>query len=155
MSQTAPTLPPVTFVSDNDLMWCSRHINTNLSSLAGYLGFSHENLQQIEHDFREVETQAYWVLKKWLTENQPINARQYLHDKLQILGFYEAAERYYCLLNIYILNENIINFVFSLVNPEQSLPSRGFIPPSKEPNKCSIMWLYGLIYLLSATNFHI
>ena len=86
----------MTFVSDNDLMRCSRHINTNLSCLAGYLGFSHANLQQIEYDYREVETQAYWVLKKWLTENQPINARQYLHDKLQILGFSEAAERYHC-----------------------------------------------------------
>ena len=81
-------------------MRCSRHINTNLSSLAGYLGISRANLQQIEHDFREVETQAYWVLKKWLTENQPINARQYLHDRLQILGLSEAAERYHCFLNI-------------------------------------------------------
>ena len=89
----------MTFVSDNDLVRCSRHINTNLSSLAGYLGISRANLQQIEYDFREVETQAYWVLKKWLTENQPINARQYLHDRLQILGLSEAAERYHCFLN--------------------------------------------------------
>ena len=91
-------------------MRCSRHINTNLSTLAGYLGFSHASLQQIEYDYREVETQAYWVLKKWLTENQPINARQYLHEKLQILGFSEAAKRYHCLLNIYILNKDLINF---------------------------------------------
>ena len=129
----------MTFVSDNDLMRCSRHINTNLSRLAGYLGFSHANLQQIEYDYREVETQAYWVLKKWLTENQPINARQYLHDKLQILGFSEAAERYHCLLNIYILNKDFINFVFSLVNPEQSLLTRESIPQSKKTKKCCIM----------------
>ena len=88
-------------------MRCSRHINTNLSSLAGYLGFSCASLQQIESDYREIETQAYWVLKKWLTQNQSINPRQCLHEKLKILGFSEAAERYHCLLNIYILNKDI------------------------------------------------
>ena len=129
----------MTFVSDNDLMRCSRHINANLSSLASYLGISRPSREQIEYNFSGIEAQAYWVLKKCLTENQPINPRQYLHDKLQILGFSEAAERYYYLLNIYILIEDLINFVFSLVNPERPLPTSETIPPSKEPKKCCIM----------------
>ena len=88
--------PRAPLISDADLIRCTRHIHENVSILAGSLGITSEYLQKIKHDYREIETQAYWVLKKW-QENHPNMARQYLHDTLQALGFDKAAERYHCL----------------------------------------------------------
>ena len=89
-----PRAPPL--IPDTDLIRCTRHIHGNVSILAGSLGITSEHLEKIEQDYREVETQAYWVLKKW-QENHPNMAHQDLHDTLQALEFDKAAERYHCL----------------------------------------------------------
>ena len=58
------------------------------------------SLEEIKIEYREVETQAYWVLKKW-QENNTSNAHQdYLHNVLQTLRFHKAAEIYLFLLEI-------------------------------------------------------
>lgn len=80
-------------VHDKDLMRCSRHIRENLSILANYLGIGSTSLQQIEQNYGEVDAQAYWILKMWQEANPTISCQD-LHDKLQILGFAKAAERY-------------------------------------------------------------
>ena len=91
--------PTTSLISDIDLIRCTRHIDGNVSLLAGYLGIKSTTLEEIEHDYREVETQAFWVLKKW-QESTLSNAHQSnLHDTLQALGFHKAAERYFCLLD--------------------------------------------------------
>ena len=96
--QSPPTISPTTtLISDVDLLRCTRHIRGNISILAGSLGISSANLQEIKHDYEEVETQAYWVLKKWQESVSSNVQHQDLHDKLQVLGFNNAAERYYCL----------------------------------------------------------
>ena len=88
-------ITPTTLISDIDLMRCTCHIHGNVSLLAGYLGIKSATLKEIERDYREVETQAYWVLKKW-QENTTSNGHQTnLHDMLQVLGFHKAAERYF------------------------------------------------------------
>ena len=99
LPQTPPTITPTTtLISDVDLIQCTRHIHGNISHLAGYLGIKSTTLDEIERDYREVETQAYWVLKKW-QETTQTTPQTNLHDMLQALGFYEAAERYLCLLH--------------------------------------------------------
>ena len=103
--QSPPTTTPTTtLISDVDLLRCTRHIRGNISILAGSLGISYANLQEIQRDYKEVETQAYWVLKKWQESVSSNVQRQELHDKLQVLGFNDAAERYLCLC----MNNNII-----------------------------------------------
>ena len=96
-------IPPVSSESvtpqsptPSDLMRCSRHIHGNVSLLASYLGITSTSLEEIERDYREVEAQAYWVLKKW-QETTSSNVH-HLHDVLQTLEFHKAAERYLCLL---------------------------------------------------------
>ena len=90
----APIITPTTLISDVDLMQCTLHIHDNVSRLAGYLGITSTSLEEIKSEYGEVETQAYWVLKKW-QENNTSNAHQdYLHNVLQTLGFHKAAERY-------------------------------------------------------------
>ena len=107
--QSPPTITPTTtLISDIDLLRCTRHIRGNISILAGSLGISSANLQEIKRDYEEVETQAYWVLKKWQESVSNNVQHQDLHDKLQVLGFNNAAERYYCLcinntINVYYL----------------------------------------------------
>ena len=97
--QSPPTITPTsTILSDVDLLRCTRHIHGNISILAGSLGISSANLQEIKHDYGEVETQAYWVLKKWQESVSSNIQHQDLHDKLQVLGFNNAAERYPCLI---------------------------------------------------------
>ena len=65
LPQTPSTITPTTtLISDVDLLRCTRHIHGNISILAGSLGISSTSLQEIKRDFKEVETQAYWVLKK-------------------------------------------------------------------------------------------
>ena len=91
-----PTIP---LISDIDLIKCTRHIHGNVSHLAGYLGIKSTTLDKIEHDYREAETQAYWVLKKWQETTSSNAHRTNLHDLLQASGFYEAAERYLWLLH--------------------------------------------------------
>ena len=88
--------PRSPLIPDTDLMRCTCHIHGNVSILAGFLSITSEHLKKIEHDYREAETQAYWVLKKW-QENHPNMAHQDLRDILQALGFDKAAERYRCL----------------------------------------------------------
>ena len=102
--------PAATLISDVDLLRCTRHIHGNISILAGSLGISSTNLQEIKHEFREVETQAYWVLKKWQETANSSNAHQDLHDKLQVLGFNKAAERYHslCMNNKVIISLYIV-----------------------------------------------
>ena len=103
--QSPPTITPTsTMISDVDLLRCTRHIRGNISILAGSLGISSGNLQEIKHDYEEVETQAYWVLKKWQESVSNNVQHQDLHDRLQALQFNNAAERYYCLC----INNNII-----------------------------------------------
>ena len=116
--QSPPTIIPTSnLLSDIDLLQCTRHINENVSILAGSLGISSANLKEIEQDYREVETQAYWVLKKW-QETTSSNARKDdLHVMLQVLGFHKAAERYLCLLHV----QYIIVFI-SLMNPKLPPP---------------------------------
>ena len=101
LQSPAPIITPTTtLISDLDLMRCTLHIHDNVSHLAGYLGITSTSLEEIKSEYREVETQAYWVLKKW-QENNTSNAHQdYLHNVLQTLGFHKAAERYLCLLDI-------------------------------------------------------
>ena len=95
-----PTITPTTTLIRNvDLLRCTRHIHGNISILAGSLGISSANLQEIKCEYEEAETQAYWVLKKW--QKSTSNAHQDdLHDVLQTLGFHKAAERYLCLLYV-------------------------------------------------------
>ena len=96
--QSPPTIiPTTTLISDVDLLRCTRHIHGNISILAGSLGISSANLQEIKHDYEEMETQAYWVLKKWKEFVSSNAQHQELHDKLRVLGFNNAAERYHCL----------------------------------------------------------
>ena len=96
--QSPPTTTPTTtLMSDVDLLRCTRHIRGNISILAGSLGISYANLQEIQRDYKEVETQAYWVLKKWQEFVSSNVQHQELHDKLQVLRFNDAAERYLCL----------------------------------------------------------
>ena len=98
--QSPPTITPTTsIISDIDLLRCTRHIHGNISILAGSLGISSKILQEIKHDYEEVETQAYWVLKKWQESASNNVQHQDLHDKLQVLGFDNAAERYPCLIH--------------------------------------------------------
>ena len=102
--QSPPTTTPATtLISDVDLLRCTRHIHENISVIAGSLGISSKALQEIKNNYEEVETQAYWVLKKWQESVSSNIQQQDLHDKLQVLGFHNAAERYLCLLlyNIY------------------------------------------------------
>ena len=100
LPQTPPTITPTTtLISDVDLIQCTRHIHGNISHLAGYLGIKSTTLDEIERDYREVEIQAYWVLKKWQETTSSNAHRTNLHDLLQASGFYEAAERYLWLLN--------------------------------------------------------
>ena len=107
--QSPPTImPTTTLISDVDLLRCSRHIHGNISILAGPLGITSTNLQEITRDYEDVETQAYWVLKKWQESVSHNVQHQDLHDKLQVLGFNDAAERYYCL---YINNNVIIYYL--------------------------------------------
>ena len=84
-------------ISDDDLLRCSRHICRNVSTLAGPLGISVTSLQEIKHNYEDVETQAYWVMKKW-QEAHSNASRQDLYNKLKILGFENAAERYNCFI---------------------------------------------------------
>ena len=88
-------------VHDKDLMRCSRHIHENVSILANYLGIGSTTLQQIEENYKEVDAQAYWILKRWQEAN-PTTSCQDLQEKLKILGFAEAAERY--LIYSYYIN---------------------------------------------------
>ena len=102
--QSPPTITPTIIISDVDLLRCTRHIRGNISILAGSLGITSADLQEIQHDYKEVETQAYWVLKKWQTTVSSNVQHKDLHDKLEVLEFNNAAERYYCLW----MNNNII-----------------------------------------------
>ena len=95
--QSPPTITPTIIISDVDLLRCTRHIRGNISILAGSLGITSADLQEIQRDYKEVETQAYWVLKKWQTTVSSNVQRKDLHDKLEVLGFNNAAERYHCL----------------------------------------------------------
>ena len=99
LSQFSPTMtsltPTVALISDDDLLRCSRHICRNVSTLAGPLGISIASLQEIKCNYEDVETQAYWVMKKWL-EAYPNAHQKVLYNKLKILGFDNAAERYNC-----------------------------------------------------------
>ena len=111
LPQTPPMITPTTtLISDVDLLRCTRHIHGNISILAGSLGISSTSLQEIKRDFKEVETQAYWVLKKWQETANSSNAYQELHDKLQAIRFNNAAERYRCLYmnNKFIISLSII-----------------------------------------------
>ena len=108
-SESTPHSPPTTtptstMISDVDLLRCTRHIRGNISILAGSLGISSANLQEIKRDYEEVETQAYWVLKKWQESVSSNIQHQDLREKLQVLGFNNAAERYCCLC----INNNVI-----------------------------------------------
>ena len=94
-------------ISDDDLLRCSRHIRRNVSTLAGPLGISNSSLQEIQHNYKDVETQAYWVMKKW-QEAHPNAAHQDLYNKLKILRFNKAAERYNC---FYIQNVLFLSLV--------------------------------------------
>ena len=85
--------PRSSFISDIDLIRCTRYINGNVSLLAGYLGIKSSTLKEIEHDYREVETQAYWVLKKWQETTSSDGHQANLHDTLRALGFHKAVER--------------------------------------------------------------
>ena len=80
-------------VHDKDLIRCSRHIRENISTLANYLGIGSASLQHIEQNYKEVDAQAYWILKTWQEAN-PTTSCQDLQDKLQSLEFAKAAERY-------------------------------------------------------------
>ena len=102
--QSPPTITPTIIISDVDLLRCTRHIRENLSILAGSIGITSADLQEIQRDYKEVETQAYWVLKKWQATVSTNVQREDLHDKLQVLGFNNAAKRYHCLR----MNNNII-----------------------------------------------
>ena len=84
----------VKFYLKFDLLLCSPHISRNVSTLAGPLGISIARLQEIKHNYKDVETQAYWVMKKW-QKNHPNTGHQVLYNKLKILGFDKAAERYH------------------------------------------------------------
>ena len=98
-SGTPQSPPTTTLIRNVDLLRCTRHIHGNISILAGSLGIASANLQEIKCEYEEVETQAYWVLKKW--QKTTSNAhRDDLHDVLQTLGFHKAAERYLCLLYV-------------------------------------------------------
>ena len=104
--QSLPTITPTTtLISDVDLLRCTRHIRGNVSTLAGSLGITSANLQEIQRNYKEVETQAYWVLKKWQESVSSNVQHQDLHDKLQVLGFNNAAKRYYrsCMNNKIII----------------------------------------------------
>ena len=81
-------------ISENDLLRCSCHIDRNLSRLADVLGISPTSLQDIERSHEDVKIRPYWVLKKWQEVN-PNHTHQDLHEKLKILGFTKAAERYH------------------------------------------------------------
>ena len=89
-----PLTPAVALISDDDLLRCSRHICRNVSTLAGPLGISVASLQEIKRNYKDAETQAYWVMKKW-QEGHPNTGHQVLFNKLKILGFESAAERYH------------------------------------------------------------
>ena len=88
-------------VDDKDLMRCSRHICEDISTLANYLGIGSTSLQEIEQNYKEVDAQAFWILKMWKEAN-PTTSCKDLQDKLQILGFAKAAERY--LIYSYYIN---------------------------------------------------
>ena len=96
----APITPTSTLISDVDLMQCTLHIHDNVSRLAGYLGITSTSLEEIKSEYGEVETQAYWVLKKWQEITTSNAHRDDLHDVLQTLQFHKAAERYICLLDV-------------------------------------------------------
>lgn len=81
-------------ISENDLLRCSCHIDRNVSRVADVLGISPTSLRDIERSHKDAKTRPYWILKKW-QEAHPNHTRQDLHDKLKILGFTEAAERYH------------------------------------------------------------
>ena len=134
--QSPPTITPTTIISDVDLLRCTRHIRENISILAGSLGITSADLQEIQRDYKEVETQAYWVLKKWQESVSNNVQHKELHDKLEVLGFNNAAKRYYCLW----INNNIIITIYSLMNPEMPPPSQPPpLPPSPPPSICVVM----------------
>ena len=124
--QSPPTITPTTIISDIDLLRCTRHICGNISILAGSIGITSADLQEIQRDYKEVETQAYWVLKKWQATVSSNVQHKDLHDKLHVLGFSKAAKRYYYLC----MNNNIIIIIYSLMNPEM---------PPPPPRKCVVM----------------
>ena len=94
MSTITPLTPAVALISDDDLLQSSCHICRNVSTLAGPLGISIASLQEIKHNYKDVETQAYWVMKKW-QDAHPNIGHQDLYNKLKILGFDNAAERHH------------------------------------------------------------
>ena len=80
-------------LTDNVLLRCSRHINKNLSELCGGLEVSNDDLRDIQKQFSGIKSHAYLVLKKWWERN-PEATNDTLKEKLQILGFTQAAKRY-------------------------------------------------------------
>ena len=71
--QSPHTITPTSnLISDVDL--CTRHIHEDVSILAGSLGISSANLEVIEQDYREAETQAYCVLKNGKTLSQAMTS---------------------------------------------------------------------------------
>lgn len=87
-------------ITDDDLLQCSRYINRNLADLCGGLEISNDDLRDIQKHFTGIKSHAYFVLKKWFEKN-PEATKHTLQAKLQILGFTNAAKRYYDKLMIY------------------------------------------------------
>ena len=65
MATMIPLMPAVALMSDDDLLRCSRRICRNVSTLDVPLDISVASLQDIKRNFEDVETQAYWIMKKW------------------------------------------------------------------------------------------
>ena len=99
--QSPPTVTPTSnLISDINLLRCTRHICRDVSLLADSLGISSKDVEEIKRDYREVETQAYWVLKKWQETPSSNACQDQLYDVLKNLGHHKAAARYLCLLHV-------------------------------------------------------
>lgn len=85
-------------MTDNDLLKCSRFISSRagLMKLATALSVTAEVVRKIETDYQnpDVGMCAYQVMLKWLNDGTGQKSKSSFQEKLYILEFTDAAERY-------------------------------------------------------------
>lgn len=57
-------------MTTSDLIACSRAIHTDesISKIAGYLGITDNELEDVRSKYTDLETQAFQTIKKWHTK---------------------------------------------------------------------------------------
>ncbi len=78
-------------MTTSDLIACSRAIHTDesISKIAGYLGITDNELEDVRSKYTDLETQAFQTLKKWHTSA----SKEDLVSVLKASGCNEASKQ--------------------------------------------------------------